>query len=117
MEPGEWRKVGYPEEGGQGVVTHSSGREWRVLGVKGLRRRGSVFEAILLQVSGASERYPALAALPARFQLQWPSPRAQLGSLPLETLTSSSGKGLKAVSPSLALFPVNDDPGPSKHAT
>ena len=31
----------------------------------------------------AAQVYPTLAALPARFQLQWPSPRAQLGSPPL----------------------------------
>lgn len=56
------------------------------------------------------------------FFLTWPELWEKSSSkiafyLPLETLTSSSGKGLKAVSPSLALFPVNDDPGPSKHAT
>ena len=31
----------------------------------------------------AAQVYPTLAALPARFQPQWPSPRAQLGSPPL----------------------------------
>lgn len=56
------------------------------------------------------------------FSLTWPELWEKSSSkiafyLPLEILTSSSGKGLKAVSPSLALFPVNDDPGPSKHAT
>ena len=56
------------------------------------------------------------------FFLTWPELWEKSSSkiafyLPLETLTSSSGKGLKAVSPSLALFPVNDDPGPSKRAT
>ena len=30
----------------------------------------------------AAQVYPTLAALPARFQPQWPSPRAQLGSPP-----------------------------------
>ena len=35
----------------------------------------------------------------------------------LRNIDFPSGKGLKAVSPSLALFPVNDDPGPSNHAT
>ena len=31
----------------------------------------------------AAQVYPALGVLPARFQPQWPSPRAQLGSPPL----------------------------------
>lgn len=56
------------------------------------------------------------------FFLTWPELWEKSSSkiafyLPLETLTSSSGKGRKAVTPSLALFSVNDDPGPSKHAT